>query len=295
MSFPLFEVVRPGALTVFQDRGRFGLSGFGVSPSGAWDLRSAAKANRALGNSVDAPVLEILGGGFAARALAPATVLLTGAQAEVAVSGRRGFTHSVLDLAPGDTLELGDPESGCRTYLAVRGGFSAPAVLGSHSLDLLSGIGPAPVAASDVLFGSSSFVETHAWYPMLRQLPPTWSRLSIEPLKVIIGPREDWFTVATVERFFNEVFTVSLDSNRVGLRLAPRKPLAIKRGGELPSEGMVRGAIQVPRDGNPVVFGPDHPVTGGYPVIGVLDEESADRCAQLVPGQLVHFEEKVLD
>lgn len=106
---------------------------------------------------------------------------------------------------------------------------------------------------------------------------------------MIRGPRDKWFTRESLEDFFCREFTVSTDSNRIGLRLEAEKPLSRRIHGELKSEGMVRGSIQVPPGGHPVIFGPDHPVTGGYPVIAVLTGRSCDRSAQLLPGDKIRF------
>lgn len=288
-----FLVHATGAQAIFQDRGRFGFADAGVSASGAFDRRSAERANHALGNDPAAAVLEILLGGFEFEAQSPATILFTGADAAVTVhagSGRpkNATTGTIIDLDPGDRVRLEPPTRGLRSYLAVRGGFQVSRVLGSAATDVLSRLGPPAVRAGDVLPIAADIAEP-AWWPPLRQLPSLWERLPVTELTVIRGPRDHWFTPESLDSFFTRVFTVSGDSNRIGLRLHAGRPLARARSGELPSEGMVRGAVQVPPDGDPVIFGPDHPVTGGYPVIAVLTAESCDRCAQLGPGDRVSF------
>jgi biotin-dependent carboxylase-like uncharacterized protein len=171
-----------------------------------------------------------------------------------------------------------------RTYLAVRGGIDVPPVLGSRSTDLLSGLGPAVVAAGHVLpVGSTTL-------PMpgvdVAPVPdPPAGELTVP---VLVGPRADWFTADAWSTLTGAVYTVTSESNRIGLRL-DGPALERARPGELPSEGMVRGALQVPRSGTPVLFLADHPVTGGYPVIGYVVDADVDRCAQLRPGQSLRF------
>ena len=106
---------------------------------------------------------------------------------------------------------------------------------------------------------------------------------------VLLGPRADWFTADARRRFTDQTWTVTPRSNRVGLRLAGPEPLERAQTGELPSEGTVPGAVQIPPNGQPVVFTADHPVTGGYPVIGYVADADVDRCAQLAPGQRIRF------
>ena len=185
------------------------------------------------------------------------------------------------------------PRRGLRSYLAVRGGFTVPAVLGSRSTDQLAGVGPPRPAPGDVLpIGPA---------PAAGDIPPgdnppgavVGSRPAAAPaadgiLEVDLGPRDDWFTAAAIETFLSAEFTVSPASNSVGLRL-DGPVLARARTEELPSEGVVRGSVQVPPDGHPIVFQADHPVTGGYPVIAVLTPAAADRAAQARPGARLRF------
>lgn len=174
--------------------------------------------------------------------------------------------------------------SGVRTYLAVRGGLATQAVLGSRSSDLLSGLGPPVVAAGDRL-------------PVGRPTGPMAS-VDVAPVaepeggEVVVpvspGPRRDWFPEQTWARLVTSTYQVDDASNRIGLRLSGAA-LSGVRPGELPSEGMVRGAVQVPPSGLPVLFLADAPVTGGYPVIAYVDDDAVDRCAQLRPGQVLRF------
>lgn len=293
------QVLSPGPQALFQDRGRFGFASSGVSASGSFDRLSAARANHALGNDPNATVIEILVGSFEVEVLSPVTIVFTGTAATVTAHSadgrsRNATTNTIMDLEPGDRVRLENADYGMRAYLAVRGGFHAPEVLGSSATDLLSALGPAPIRAGDELLIARDIADTQ-WWPVMRQLPTLWHRpySATETLTVIRGPRDKWFTPKSLDDFFRQSFSVSTDSNRIGIRLEAERPLCRRIEGELKSEGMVRGSIQVPPGGHPVIFGPDHPVTGGYPVIAVLTGRSCDRSAQLAPGDQVRFKLQV--
>ena len=291
MNRPALLINNPGPRALIQDRGRFGFSTVGVSPSGSFDRMSAARANHAVGNDANAPLIEILFGNFSATVLSPITIIVTGTDSVIEFTDgtrRKSYTNTVIDLQAGDKITLLPAEYGLRSYLAIRGGIAADTTLGSASSDTLSGIGPSPLMEGDVVSAGSHIAEAN-WWPMIRKIPPLWRRLDTETLHVIMGPRADWFTQESITAFLSQTYTVTTDSDRVGIRVTGEIPLVRAREGELASEGMVRGSIQIPPNGQPVIFGPDHPVTGGYPVIAVLTSRSCDRSAQLAPGSKVTF------
>jgi biotin-dependent carboxylase-like uncharacterized protein len=269
----MIEILDPGPLTTVQDLGRPGFADLGVPRSGAFDRGALEVANRLVGNDAGAAGLEITLGGLHLRVDEPATVALTGAHCP----GVRTWGAAV-SLPAGAQLRLGRPETGLRSYLAVRGGVAVPTVLGSRSTDTLSGIGPPRVAAGDWLpLGTPAGPISGATAPIGHPVPE---------LTVRFGPRDDWFTPPARELLVGAEWVLRPDSDRIGLRLAgPRLDRA--RSGELPSEPVLPGAVQVPPDGRPIVFGPDAPVTGGYPVIAVVLD--LDAAAQLRPGDRVRF------
>jgi biotin-dependent carboxylase-like uncharacterized protein len=266
------EVVRPGLLTTVQDRGRPGYAHLGVPPSGAVDAASLELGNRLVGNSPGAAALEATLDGPALRFDSPATVAVTGA---ISLAPRR--------LEPGEVLEVGWCVDGARAYVCVRGGIDVEPTLGSRSTDLLTGLGPAPLRAGDVL--------TLGPEPPNQTCPGTVPGpvLSGEPvLRIRLGPRDDWFRPAAVEALCSEPWRVSASSNRVGIRLeGPRLERA--RTGELLSEGLVTGALQVPPSGQPILLLHDHPTTGGYPVIAVVCSADLGLAGQLAPSMRVRF------
>ncbi|MEU2350613.1 biotin-dependent carboxyltransferase family protein [Modestobacter sp. NPDC049651] len=272
-------VLAPGPLTTVQDDGRPGLAALGVGRSGAADRAAHRLANRLVGNPPGAATLEVTFGGLAVRAGRDLLVATTGARCA------GPFPHAAPTLLRrGTELRLGAPAAGLRTHLAVRGGIAVPPVLGSRATDLLSGLGPAPVAAGDVLPVGPADGEP----PGVDVAPVADPPAGEVTVPVLPGPRADWFGDAGRDLLTGTAWTVTSESNRVGLRLAgPALPRL--RTGELPSEGMVRGALQVPPAGTPVLFLADGPVTGGYPVIGYVTDDAVDRCAQLRPGQPLRF------
>ncbi|GAB3200044.1 biotin-dependent carboxyltransferase family protein [Geodermatophilus arenarius] len=271
----MLTVLSPGPLTTVQDRGRPGLGGIGVGRSGAADRAAAALANRLVGNDPAAAVLEVTLGGLVVRAGADLLVVTTGARCPGSpVHAAPGL------LRAGAALALGTPAAGLRTYLAVRGGIAVPPVLGSRSTDVLSGLGPAPLRAGDVLPAG----DAAGPLPGVDLAPVADPPAGEVTVRLLPGPRADWLTGAALDALGSAAWTVTAQSNRVGLRLAgPRLDRAV--GGELASEGLVRGAVQVPPSGQPVLFLADAPVTGGYPVAGYVADGDVDRCAQLRPGQ----------
>ena len=302
-STPALEVLRSGLLTTFQDDGRVAAN-MGVTGSGAADRTSSHLANALVGNPANTPVLEITGGGVRMRAIGSVVVAVTGASADVTITGSRQsqdsqggsngtFTpnspggcsgRTVLNasndaadrttiamqqpvlLRDGDVLSIAPPTSGLRDYVAVRGGFGVATTLGSAATDTMSGIG----------------------------LPQPWPTDLPKPgrptdLYVRLGPRDDWFTAAGLSAFLTQTWTVTAQSNRVGLRLSGAAPVERTDTRELASEATPSGAIEVPTSGQPVIFLRDQPVTGGYPVIAVLEPESLDVAGQLPPGACVRF------
>jgi len=279
------EVLTTGPLALVEDLGRPGWAAVGVGRSGAADRGAHRLANRLVGTPEASATLEVLLGGLAVRARGRVTVALTGAPAPATVDGREVPHAAPVDLPDGAVLRLGVPATGLRTHLAVRGGLDVTPVLGSRSTDTLSGVGPPAVAAGDVLpVGSATTGLPHVEHAPLA--PPAGGPVD---LAVLPGPRAGW--VGGLASLTGAVRTVGPASDRVGVRLtgAPVARLAVFAGVELPSEGMVRGAVQLPPGGEPVLFGPDHPVTGGYPVVAVLTPAATDRAAQLRPGQPVRL------
>jgi biotin-dependent carboxylase-like uncharacterized protein len=278
------EILHTGPLALVQDRGRIGLAHLGVTRSGAADRRSHTLANRLVANPDDRATIEVTFGGFSARVRGGGTdIAVTGADAGPSINGTMFGTNSIHHVREGDVISLGIPRSGLRSYLAVRGGIDVTPVLGSRSYDVMSAIGPLPLQAGDVL----PVGEHTDAYPELDQAPVAAISKHLVELRVAPGPRDDW--LVDPDALVHTIWMASDRSDRVGMRLEGRPLRYSCSDRQLPSEGATRGAIQVPPNGLPVILGPDHPVTGGYPVVGVVSEKDIDKVAQVRPGQHVRL------
>jgi len=291
------EVIDPGLLLTVQDLGRPGHEHLGVPRAGAADARSLAAANRLVGNEPGAAALEATLLGPRLRAVRAVTIAVTGADLEpVLRPGDRPVDRSrPIRLVAGDELgflEAGDPDRGCRAYLAVAGGIDVPIVLGSRSTSLAGGFGGfdgRPLRAGDVLEGlAPSGATANEALRAVDNSPAATDRA----IRVFPGPAADepdgaarWAT------FLQTSWIVGLDSDRRGLRLEPPADSAPGLGaaGDRPSHGVVVGAIQLTPSGHPLVLMPDGGVTGGYPVIAVVASADLPLLGQLTPGAAIHF------
>lgn len=263
----LLTIVDAGVGTSVQDGGRPGWAHVGVSRSGAVDPVLAGQLNRLVGNDATAALLETAGG-LTVRVDGPTTVAAT---PDVAVH----------QLAAGDTVTVGPLAGEVWGYLAMRGGVAVEPVLGSRSRDSRSGLGPpALTTGATVAVGpdpATMLAVDHGAPPRRSATIVLWP-----------GPRAAWFSDDAWTVLTAAPWVVTADVSRVGMRLhGPALPRTV--AGELPSEGLVLGAVQVPGDGQPVVMLTDHPTTGGYPVIAVVDPTDLPTVAQTRPGSTLRF------
>lgn len=288
-----FLVLATPLPALFQDLGRFGQTGQGVSNSGAMDRGALKAANRLVGNAVTEPCLELTGGGFTFRSTGRTVIGLTGAPCDLTIHTADGQTrrpdfYTPIALEADDVVKLSAPRAGARSYLSVRGGFEVCTPLGSAATDTLAGIGPDPVRAGDRLTVKNaekclpvSLFETPALH-----LPRPGETVVLD---VVLGPRADWFTPDSLAIFSDTSWVVTAQSNRVGIRLDADAALARVSPAELPSEGCVAGALEVPPDGKPLLLLADHPMTGGYPVIGAVADYHLDLAGQVPIGAKLRF------
>jgi biotin-dependent carboxylase-like uncharacterized protein len=278
------EILRTGPLAVVEDLGRAGLAHLGVGRSGAADRRSHTLANRLVANPDDRATVEVTLGGFTARVRGgDVDIAVTGADTNPTVDGIMFGTNSINHVRDGQVISLGTPSAGLRTYLAVRGGICVAPVLGSRSYDVMSAIGPSPLQAGDRL----PIGEHTTDYPEIDQAPVAAITGTAVELLVVPGPRDDWLVDA--DALVHTDWVTSDHSDRVGMRLVGHPLQHRYPDRQLPSEGATRGAIQLPPNGLPVILGPDHPITGGYPVAGVVIDDDIDKLAQVRPGQHVRL------
>ncbi len=276
----MIEVINQGIGTSFQDLGRPGYKHLGVGCSGAADRPSHMLANRLVGNPESAATIETCGG-LSIRLLDHAVVVVTGARGALEVRhGPPIAVNGVAHLPSGSEIIVRPPDDGVRYYVAVRGGFEVEPVLGSRSFDTLAGIGPRLASGDRITIGGdpltpmvADFVSIHPW---------------TTHIDVFEGPRRDWFTDEAWVSLTSVGYVVTPTGNRVGARLNG-PALERRQPRELPSEGLVEGAIQVPPDGQPIVMLADYPVTGGYPVIAVVAPSHLPSVAQARPGTTLRF------
>lgn len=289
----VFSVGDPGTLTTIQDAGRPGVAHLGVPAGGPADPVAHALANRLVGNAQACAALEVTARGPSLRCTGPAHLAVVG-DVPVLVNGLPVETGRVVPVEAGQQLDVGAVRSGLRAYLAVAGGFRAPKVLGSLASDMLSGLGPGPLIAGDEL-GAERPPQSMGGHLAGGDggLGPPPGVGSNRPwtLRVLSGPHREWFAPDALDRAASVLWTVTPESDRVGLRLAPaggdsRVP---RRQGELDSQGMVTGAVQVPPSGEPVVLGPDHATVGGYPVLAVVATADRWMLGQCRPGDQVQL------
>lgn len=274
------EIVKTGLGCSLQDRGRMGWKRFGVPPSGAMDPHAAAVANRLAGNAEGVPVLELLMQGAELRVMAACRLAVTGADGGSDFPCWHG-TH----LAAGATVAFPHNRSGLWTYVAIKGGFDAPRILGSASAYPRGGLG-VPIKAGDILASSGPGT-------MPRNIGGTWAPLEDRRnyetppvLRVWPGPQWEWFEDPA--DFFAADWQVSSRSDRTGYRLEGAVITPPER--EMTSEPVLAGSIQVPPDGRPIVTMRDGPTVGGYPKIGLVDADSLSWLAQCRPGVRIRFE-----
>ncbi len=288
-----FEVLAAPMPAVFQDLGRFGQTGQGVSASGALDRSAFNAANRIVGNPANTSCLELTLGGFSFKSSSRAVIGVAGASCTITVkSDAHSFEaapYAPISLEPGDIVSFSNPAKGMRSYIAVRGGFDVAPVLGSTATDTLAVVGPDTVTAGTILnlrpektgLSSVSIDEVPAFH-----LPQPGD---VVILDIVLGPRTDWFTQQGIATLTSQLWQVTPQSSRVGIRLSGETPVERKDSAELASEGTATGAIQIPHSGQPVLFLADHPLTGGYPVIGAVAEYHLDLAGQVPVNAKIKF------
>jgi antagonist of KipI len=292
------EVVAPGLQTTVQDLGRTGYARFGVPAAGAMDPFAARAANRLVGNSDDAAVLELTLAGPTLRFVAHEAVFaVTGAELSPQLDGREvpGWTACVAPEAA--TLKFGRRKAGLRAYLAVAGGFAVPPVLGSAATYLrgpFGGHAGRPLQAGDRLRAGPTLAgaERLAGRALPPQARPAYSR---EPVvRVVVGPHAERFPQAALETLLGAPYAVGPASDRMGYRLQG-PALARHEPADILSQGLPLGGVQVPGDGQPIILLADHQTTGGYPLIATVIRADLPLLAQLAPGDRLRFRAVAVD
>lgn len=290
-----FHVLNPGLLTTLQDGGRTGYEACGVPPSGALDEMSFALANALVGNPAGTGALEftLLGGTFETGP-GGCVIAVTG-DVEVFIDDQEVAGYQCHVLRSGAMVKIGRVLSGARGYLAVAGGFAARPVLGSVSTltrAVLGGFAGRPLAAGDTLplAAPSQYLPLAARAPAQRFLPQREQR----PLRVVLGPQQDYFSEVEIRRFLSETFQVSPQSDRMGYRMTG-PAIGHRKGFNIVSDAINTGSVQIPGSGHPIIAMHDRQTTGGYPKIATVIHADLARLGQLKPGDRVGFEEVTVE
>ena len=292
------EVVDAGLVVALQDRGRFGYRQLGVPVSGALDPSLLAAANALVGNAADAAAFEILLTGPTLKVRAGRVRFSLAGQIDARVQSAQGKPlrvepWSTATLGPGDTIRFGAvaaPTTGGLgiAYVGVSGGVDVPVVLASRSTyarAALGGVHGRAIAAGDLL--PCRGVAGDAWLEF-RACEP-WGHTD-GPIRVMVGPQADHFTDAALQAFFSQLFTVTRDSDRMGMRLDGPALAHSALGADIASDGVTPGAIQVPANGQPIILMADCQTVGGYPKIATVIRADLSRLAHVRPGMTVRFQ-----
>lgn len=291
------EILEPGALTTVQDLGRFGYMNKGFSVSGAVDTWSMQTANLLVGNEPGEAVLEATIAGPSIRFLCSTVTAVTGADMSPALNGELCPMNQALPVHEGDVLTLGFAAKGCRAYVAFAGGMDIPKVLGSKSTNLKCGLGGFQGRAlkkGDMISlvkktGFLFHMENRIYTPGEEPFGTVMGADGIPVLRVIKGPQADCFTEKGQKTLERAVYTVTNDSNRMACKLSG-EPVEFVNGGDIISDGITTGSIQVSSGGMPIVMLADHQTTGGYAKIGTVISVDIPALAQRKPGEKVRFQ-----
>jgi antagonist of KipI len=289
----VWEVIQPGALTTIQDLGRYGYQQYGVSISGAMDKFSLRAANLLVGNDDGAPGLEITVIGPKLRALQPGRIAITGADLSPQINGNPLSMWLSAEVKEGDILSFGSRKNGCRAYLAFGGGgVDAPVAMGSYSTHIgskLGGFNGRALAKGDLLSirrPGKGHVRPNPSFSFPKELIPVYGKEW--QLRVVPGPQSDYFTLTGIKTFYSGEYVISPYADRMAYRLKG-PTIEHKTAADILSDATPPGSVQVPGNGNPIVFLADGPTTGGYSKIAVVISTDQDRLAQACPRDSVLF------
>jgi antagonist of KipI len=302
----VIDVQAPGLLTTIQDLGREGFGPLGVSPSGAADAISLRLGNRLVGNAEGAAGLEmtLLGGTFGFPE--GAGLALSGSDFGATLDGKPVELWTAFEAKPGQVLRMGPTRSGARCYLCVRGGIEVKAFLGSTSTHILSGlgghegralkkgdvltIGPASMDGQKRTGRNACSTGGAGMVGRRRLAAQVLEKVKIRKvLRVTSGPQSDWFPESAQKIFYESTYRVAEESNRMGIRLQG-VAIPTASSGEMISEGVALGAIQVPEGGLPIILFVEQQTTGGYPKIANVISADFHSLGQLRPRDEIRFE-----
>lgn len=289
----VFQVLKPGFFTTVQDLGRYGYLKYGVPISGAMDSFSMVAVNLLVGNGPNDACLEITLIGPEMQALTDTQFSVTGGKISVEINGKEAPMWQTLTVCKGDVVSIGKVESGCRCYLSIRGGINTPMVLGSRSTYVrgrFGGINGRQLKAGDIIEGYKVPL-LNVGFRMPGNLVPHYE--DNFTVHVVLGPQVDMFTEDSIETFLSSPYKITIDSDRMGYRLEGSE-IKHKGKADIVSDALLPGAIQVPKNGKPIIIMKDAQTTGGYPKIAAVITPDLDRLGQAKPNDTVKFTEITL-
>ncbi len=293
----MFEIIKPGLFTTIQDLGRSGYQKFGMAVSGSADHYAHRMANILVGNRQSAAVLEVTLLGLRMKALADHVIAVTGGDLAFKINGALAPMWTSLKVKKGDMIDFTHCQSGCRAYMSIAGGVAVPKVLGSRSTDTIGKIGGIegrPLQKGDVLPVEKQLL--HRFQGIRRRLPASFipKYENTIHVRIVPGPQESAFTKEAMDGFLSSSYTVSKDIDRMACRLEG-PTIEHVEGADITSEGIFTGAIQVPRNGQPIVFLVGRQSIGGYTKIGGVITVDQPKLAQAKPGDRITFEKVTID
>lgn len=290
------KIIKSGPLTTIQDNGRFGYMEYGIGESGAMDKDSYQKANALVGNTNGEAVLEATLVGPIMKADGDMLIAFMGADMPAAIDDKDMKRGQAYRVKKGQTVSFGVAKSGVRVYIAFAGGIHVPEIMGSKSTNLkcmLGGFEGRKIEDSDILpLYDFDYSETKISELLEQKLFPKNYDANIQ-VRVVLGPQEDSFTAEGIKTFLETPYTVSNDSDRMGIRLMGER---IEGKGEMDivSDGITFGSIQVTSAGLPIILMADHQTTGGYAKIATVISADLPYLAQARPGDSVSFKKMTI-
>ncbi|TFB15076.1 biotin-dependent carboxyltransferase family protein [Filobacillus milosensis] len=279
----MLKVIKSGVFTSIQDKGRFQYRSYGVPVSGAMDQYAYEQANRIIGNELNAAALEVIFGGVEFLVLEDIDIAITGADLNPQVDGQTVDMWKPMTLLKNQKLTFKGPKAGVIAYVALPGGIDSKTYLGSQSVYEKAGFGKR-LASSDTII--AKLYRPSVENDILSMDIPTY--INEVQVNVIPSPHEQLFTSQSIQRFYEEPFTVQR-GDRMGTLLKGSEPLSLNKPVDLVSEAVTFGTVQVPPSGQPMVLLADAQTTGGYPTLGTIHSDDLWRAAQIPPKGSIKF------
>ncbi|NWG11524.1 biotin-dependent carboxyltransferase family protein [Candidatus Bathyarchaeota archaeon] len=284
----IFRVLKPGLFTTVQDLGRYGYLKYGVPISGAMDTFSLVAANRLVANNSSDACLEVTLIGPELKALKQTQIAITGGFISPKINGQDVPMWQTLEVQEGDVVSSGIMENGCRAYLSIRGGIDTPMVLGSRSTYVRGGFGGIngrQLRTGDLIEGFCAPLIKFG-YSVPRELVPQFAGKFT--VNVIFGPQADMFTEKGVSTFLSNPYRVTLEADRMGYRLEG-EPIKHGDKADIVSDALLPGAVQIPKNGQPIIIMRDAQTTGGYPKIAIATTPDVSSLGKAKPNDVIEF------